>query len=106
MRVNQTRERLPKAKRFSGADCRFTGPRRFRAPLPAAGFDYVFIDMEHGAYNLETVQDMIKASSWRGHHADRARGRGAVHAVRAAAGRARRASFCRAWKIPRCSKRR
>jgi 2-dehydro-3-deoxyglucarate aldolase/4-hydroxy-2-oxoheptanedioate aldolase len=33
-------------------------PRAFAV----AGFDYVFIDMEHGAYDLETVQDMIKAS--------------------------------------------
>ena len=27
-----------------------------------AGFDYVFIDMEHGSYDLETVHDMIGAS--------------------------------------------
>ena len=31
-----------------------------------AGFDYVFIDMEHGAYDLETVQDMIAASNHAG----------------------------------------
>src|SRR5512147_928200 len=34
-------------------------PRAFAA----AGFDYVFIDMEHGSYNLETVHDMIIASN-------------------------------------------
>jgi 2-keto-3-deoxy-L-rhamnonate aldolase RhmA len=33
-------------------------PRLFAA----AGFDYVFLDMEHGGFNLETVQDMIAAS--------------------------------------------
>jgi 2-keto-3-deoxy-L-rhamnonate aldolase RhmA len=27
-----------------------------------AGFDYVFIDIEHGSFDLETVQDMIKVS--------------------------------------------
>jgi 2-keto-3-deoxy-L-rhamnonate aldolase RhmA len=28
----------------------------------AAGFDYVFIDTEHGGFDLETVQDMVAAS--------------------------------------------
>jgi 2-keto-3-deoxy-L-rhamnonate aldolase RhmA len=32
-----------------------------------AGFDFVFIDMEHGAYSLETVADLIRgAKSGRG----------------------------------------
>jgi 2-dehydro-3-deoxyglucarate aldolase/4-hydroxy-2-oxoheptanedioate aldolase len=30
--------------------------------LAAAGFDYLFIDMEHGGFDLETVQDMIEAA--------------------------------------------
>ncbi len=34
-------------------------PRAFAA----AGFDYVFIDMEHGGFDFETVQDMIDAAS-------------------------------------------
>jgi 2-keto-3-deoxy-L-rhamnonate aldolase RhmA len=33
------------------------------ARVAAAGFDYTFIDMEHGAYDLETVQDMIRSSN-------------------------------------------
>lgn len=28
----------------------------------AAGFDYVFIDAEHGAFDLETIQDLVRAS--------------------------------------------
>jgi 2-dehydro-3-deoxyglucarate aldolase/4-hydroxy-2-oxoheptanedioate aldolase len=28
--------------------------------MAVAGFDFVFIDMEHGAFNMETVADMIK----------------------------------------------
>jgi 2-dehydro-3-deoxyglucarate aldolase/4-hydroxy-2-oxoheptanedioate aldolase len=30
--------------------------------LAAAGFDYVFIDLEHGAFDVETVQDMVEAA--------------------------------------------
>lgn len=33
-------------------------PRLFAA----AGFDYVFIDTEHGGFDLETVQDMVSAA--------------------------------------------
>jgi 2-keto-3-deoxy-L-rhamnonate aldolase RhmA len=31
----------------------------------AAGYDFVFIDMEHGCYNMETVADLIRgAKPW------------------------------------------
>jgi len=62
MRPNLTRERLAKGETVYGC-----GLQVYRAPeivrcFAAAGFDYVFIDQEHGSFNLETVHDMITAS--------------------------------------------
>jgi 2-dehydro-3-deoxyglucarate aldolase/4-hydroxy-2-oxoheptanedioate aldolase len=62
MRTNLTRERLAKGETVYGC-----GLQVYRAPeivrcFAAAGFDYVFIDQEHGSFNLETVHDMITAS--------------------------------------------
>jgi len=62
MRPNLTRERLAKGEIVYGC-----GLQVYRAPeivrcFAAAGFDYVFIDQEHGSFNLETVHDMIIAS--------------------------------------------
>ena len=61
MRINTTRERLAKGEIVYGC-----GLQVYRAPeiprlFAAAGFDYVFIDMEHGSFNLETAHDMIVA---------------------------------------------
>src|SRR3954452_9809847 len=61
MRLNTTRERLPKGETVYGC-----GLQVYRAPeiprlFATAGFDYVFIDMEHGSFNLETAHDMITA---------------------------------------------
>jgi len=62
MRVNQTRERLAKGETVFGCGLQVYRSAEIPRTFAAAGFDYVFIDMEHGAYDLETVQDMIKAS--------------------------------------------
>jgi 2-dehydro-3-deoxyglucarate aldolase/4-hydroxy-2-oxoheptanedioate aldolase len=62
MRVNQTRERLAKGETVFGCGLQVYRSPEIAKTFAAAGFDYVFIDMEHGAFNLETVQDMIKAS--------------------------------------------
>lgn len=62
MRVNQTRERLEKGETVFGSGLQVYRSPEIARTFAAAGFDYVFIDMEHGAFNLETVQDMIKAS--------------------------------------------
>lgn len=62
MRVNLTRERLAKGETVFGCGLQlYRSPEICRA-FAAAGFDYVFIDMEHGAFDLETVQDMIKVA--------------------------------------------
>ena len=106
MRVNQTRERLAKGETVFGCALQvYRSPEICRA-FAAAGFDYVFIDMEHGSFDLETVQDMINA----------AMDNGITPIVRVAelfyslvAGcsmPARRGLFCRAWKIPSCWSRR
>ena len=66
MRVNLTRERLASGETVYGC-----GLQVYRAPeivrcFATAGFDYVFIDQEHGSFNLETVHDMITASKTAG----------------------------------------
>ena len=62
MLINHTRERLAKGETVFG--CMLQSYRSAEIPrtFAAAGFDYVFIDMEHASYDLETVQDMIQAS--------------------------------------------
>jgi 2-keto-3-deoxy-L-rhamnonate aldolase RhmA len=62
MRTNRTLARLAEGETVFGC-----GLQQYRsAEIPrlfaAAGFDYVFIDMEHGTFDLETVQDMIAAA--------------------------------------------
>jgi 2-dehydro-3-deoxyglucarate aldolase/4-hydroxy-2-oxoheptanedioate aldolase len=63
MLVNTTREKMARGETALGCglQCYRSAeiPRTFRA----AGFDYVFIDMEHGSFDLETVQDMIRSSA-------------------------------------------
>ncbi len=66
MRINTTRERLVRGETVYGC-----GLQVYRAPeipraFAAAGFDYVFIDMEHGSFNLETAHDMIVSSKLAG----------------------------------------
>jgi 2-keto-3-deoxy-L-rhamnonate aldolase RhmA len=62
MRVNHTLERLKKGETVFG--CALQAYRSAEIPrtYAAAGFDYVFIDMEHGALDLQTAHDMITAS--------------------------------------------
>ena len=62
MHINQTRERLSKGETVFGCGLQVYRSPEIARTFAAAGFDYVFIDMEHGAFDLETVQDMIKAS--------------------------------------------
>ena len=66
MRINTTKERLQKGETVYGC-----GLQVYRAPeipraFAAAGFDYVFIDAEHGSFNLETIHDMIISSKLAG----------------------------------------
>jgi 2-dehydro-3-deoxyglucarate aldolase/4-hydroxy-2-oxoheptanedioate aldolase len=62
MHINHTRERLAKGETVFGTMLQTYRSPEIARTFAAAGFDYVFIDMEHSAYDLETVQDMIQAS--------------------------------------------
>jgi 4-hydroxy-2-oxoheptanedioate aldolase len=62
MRVNHTRERLAKGETVFGCGLQVYRSAEICRAFAVAGFDYVFIDLEHGCFDLETVQDMIKAS--------------------------------------------
>src|ERR1044071_6468377 len=62
MQVNQTRERLSRGETVFGCGLQCYRSAEIPRTFASAGFDYVFIDMEHGSYNLENVHDMITAS--------------------------------------------
>ena len=66
MRINQTRERLLKGETVFGCGLQVYRSPEIARTFAAAGFDYVFIDLEHGAFDLETAQDMIAASNGSG----------------------------------------
>ncbi|MBA3441103.1 MAG: aldolase [Pyrinomonadaceae bacterium] len=63
MNVNQTRARLQENETVFG--CALQQYRSTEIPrlLAAVGFDYLFIDSEHGGFSLETVQDLVMASN-------------------------------------------
>src|SRR5580693_3815364 len=66
MRVNQTRERLAKGETVFGCGLQCYRSAEIPRAFACAGFDYVFIDMEHGSYDLETVHEMIISSNGAG----------------------------------------
>ena len=66
MRVNTTREKLSRGETVVGCGLQCYRSPEIARTFAAAGFDYVFIDMEHGSYDLETAQDMIAASNGAG----------------------------------------
>src|SRR5579862_3082057 len=66
MRVNQTRERLAKGETVYGCGLQCYRSAEIPRAFAAAGFDYVFIDMEHGSYDLETAHEMIISSNGAG----------------------------------------
>lgn len=62
MLVNHTRERLSRGETVFGSGLQVYRSVEVPRAFAAAGFDYVFIDMEHSSFDLETVHDMIAAS--------------------------------------------
>jgi 2-keto-3-deoxy-L-rhamnonate aldolase RhmA len=62
MQINRTRERLARGETVFGCGLQVYRAVEIPRAFAAAGFDYVFIDMEHGSFNLETVHDMVTAS--------------------------------------------
>jgi 2-keto-3-deoxy-L-rhamnonate aldolase RhmA len=63
MKPNLTKDRLLKGQPVFG--CMMQHYRSAEIPrlLAAAGFDFLFIDTEHGGFDLETVQDLVRASN-------------------------------------------
>jgi len=62
MRKNATLEALGEGKAVFG-----TMLQELRSPaipqvMATAGFDFIFIDMEHGAFNWETMADLVKVT--------------------------------------------
>jgi 2-keto-3-deoxy-L-rhamnonate aldolase RhmA len=62
MRANLTRDKLSRGETAFGCALQVYPSPEIVRTFAAAGFDYVFIDMEHGAFDLETVHDMIHAA--------------------------------------------
>ncbi len=63
MRPNTTRERLRAGRLVLGTQIqllRSTEPARI---LAAAGFDFVWVDAEHGPFDQESVHDLVRAIS-------------------------------------------
>jgi len=63
MQNNQTREKMARGETALGCGLQSYRSAEIARTFAAAGFDYIFIDMEHGAFDLETVQDVIRASN-------------------------------------------
>ncbi len=62
MRINRVKRALAEGRIQIG-----TGYGQLRSPetvriLAAAGFDWIFIDTEHGAFHTESIQDLCRAS--------------------------------------------
>jgi 4-hydroxy-2-oxoheptanedioate aldolase len=66
MKVNRTKQRLQNNEVVIG--CALQQYRSTEIPrlLAAVGFDYLFIDSEHGGFGLETVQDLVVAANQSG----------------------------------------
>lgn len=62
MRINQVKRALKNGEVVIGTMVSEVRGPGVMTMLATAGFDFVFIDMEHSTYNMETVGDMITAA--------------------------------------------
>src|ERR1017187_5152945 len=62
MRANLTREKLAKGGAVFGCGLQVYPSAEIARTFAAAGFDYVFIDMEHGTFNLDPAPAIIRAA--------------------------------------------
>jgi 2-dehydro-3-deoxyglucarate aldolase/4-hydroxy-2-oxoheptanedioate aldolase len=63
VRVNSLKQALKKGRVQLGCSCfQLRSPDAVRA-LSAAGLDWVFFDAEHGAFGLETLQDLMRVAT-------------------------------------------
>lgn len=63
MKINLTKDRLQNNEIVTGVALQQYRSTEIPRLLAAVGFDYLFIDCEHGGFSLETVQDLIIASN-------------------------------------------
>lgn len=66
MLTNKTRERLAKGETVFGCALQSYRSPDVARTFAAAGFDYIFIDMEHSGFDVQLVQDVIAASAGAG----------------------------------------
>lgn len=66
MRANRTLSRLRADQTVFGCAMQFYRSTEIPRAFAAAGFDFVFLDMEHSGFGLETAQDMIAAAAQAG----------------------------------------
>lgn len=62
MRVNRCRQKLLAGETVFGCAIQQYGTPEIARAMAAAGFDWLFIDMEHGPFDMGTVQQMIGAA--------------------------------------------
>ena len=62
MRGNATLQKLRDGQAAIGCGLQHFRSAEVPRVFAAAGFDYVFIDAEHGAFDLETIQEFVRAS--------------------------------------------
>jgi 2-dehydro-3-deoxyglucarate aldolase/4-hydroxy-2-oxoheptanedioate aldolase len=62
MRKNALRQALQGGKPVFGTMLQESRSSAVPELMAAAGCDFIFIDMEHGAFNMETVADLIKVT--------------------------------------------
>ena len=60
MRENKTRLTLEKGLPIIGTMIQASRSPAVAMLMANAGFDFVFLDLEHGAFNLETAVDLIQ----------------------------------------------
>lgn len=65
MKINKLKKALEEGKTVFGPFCKMLDPTVIELAA-LAGFDFVIIDMEHGPYSIETVQQMIRAAEAKG----------------------------------------
>ncbi len=65
MKANILKKALAEGKTVFGPFCKILDPAVVELAA-LAGFDFVIIDMEHGPYSIETVQQMVRAAESRG----------------------------------------
>ena len=62
MLTNKTRERLSRGETVFGCGLQCYRSAEIARTFAAAGFDYVFIDMEHTGFDLRDIQVMVLAA--------------------------------------------